>query len=237
MRNYIKINGISSDTVAGLIISELPPISKPFMRTDIEEIDGRAGDIVAKLGYAAYDKTFSIGLSRGYDINNVIAFFAQSGTITFSNEADKYYLFDSLEQIDFARLVRFRTAEVTVHVQPFKYPIETSEYAEPVAATSSPVSVTNSGNATATPSYTISGTGVVALYLDGYQILDIALDSENADTITINVGTMDATGDGVLRNRSVSGDYSLMSLTPGTHSVSWTGSVTSVSISNYTRWI
>lgn len=236
MRNTITINGVSSSTIAGLIIQELPPITKPMMRTDIEEIDGRAGDIVTKLGYSAYDKPpFRIGLYGSYDINEVIAFFAQNGTITFSNEPDKYYLFDMLQQIDFERLVRFRTAEVSVHVQPYKYPIETSEYAEPVTSTTSPVSVTNHGNTTSTPQYTISGTGDVALYLDGYQILEIALGTD--DTITIDVGTMDATANGALRNRSVTGDYSLLALAPGEHTVSWTGTVTSVEITNYTRWI
>lgn len=231
MRNSIIINGVSSDTVAGLLICELPPITKPLMRTDIEEIDGRNGDIVTKLGYSAHDKTFSVGLTRGFDINEVIAFFAQSGTITFSNEADKYYLFDQLEQIDFERLVRFRTADATVHVQPFKYPV--SEAA--VSGSASPLTVTNGGNATSAPSYTIKGSGDVTLSLDGYQILAISLGT--GDEITVDVSTMDATGGGQLRNRSVTGDYSLLALTPGEHTVSWTGSVTNVSITNYTRWI
>ena len=38
----LKINwrGIDSDTITGLIISELPPISKPKMKTTITKIDG-----------------------------------------------------------------------------------------------------------------------------------------------------------------------------------------------------
>jgi len=231
MRNTITINGISSATITGLIIQELPPIQKPLMRTDIEEIDGRPGDVVTKLGYSAYDKPFSVGLSRGYDVDEVIAFFAQSGTITFSNEPDKIYLFDQLEQIDFERLVRFRTAKVTVHVQPFKYPVSET----PVTGSTAPLIVANVGNAPSAPSYTFRGSGAVAVSLDGYQILQLSLGED--DEITIDVSTMDATGGGILRNRSVVGDYSLMAMNPGVHRVTWTGSVTGVEITNYTRWI
>ena len=56
--NFITLNGIRSDSVKGLLISELPPVVKPQQRTEIEEIDGRDGDIVTKLGYSAYALPF-----------------------------------------------------------------------------------------------------------------------------------------------------------------------------------
>ena len=121
MGNYCILNGINSNELTGLLVSSLPPISKPLMRTQIETIDGRDGDIVTNLGYSAYDKKMEIGLYGDYDIDEIIAFFASEGTVTFSNEADKYYLYTIVDQIDFDRLVRYRTATVTFHVQPYKY--------------------------------------------------------------------------------------------------------------------
>ena len=120
-RYYVIINGINSLTIPGLAIKELPPITKTLMRNQREEIDGRDGDITTELGYSAYDKTMTIGLYGNYDINQVIAFFNQKGTIVFSDEADKYYNFTILERIDYAKLVKFRTASVKFHCQPFKY--------------------------------------------------------------------------------------------------------------------
>ena len=121
MINYVELNGEKNTDVKGLIIQSPPPISKPKMRTSIEDIDGRDGDIVTKLGYSAYDKEVSIGLHGDFDIDDAISFFDSEGEVVFGNERDKYYRYQILDQIDFERLVRFRTATVKMHVQPFKY--------------------------------------------------------------------------------------------------------------------
>ena len=125
--NYVILNGVKSNTVKGLLIQSLPSISKPLIRTQIEEIDGRDGDIITKLGYSAYDKEMLVGLYGDYNIDDVIQFFDSEGQVTFSNEPDKYYNYEIIEQIDFERLARFKTATVTFHVQPFKYALNESE--------------------------------------------------------------------------------------------------------------
>ena len=123
MRNYIILNGQNSNEITGLLIQSLPPISQPKIRTNIEEIDGRDGDIITKLGYSAYNKEISIGLYGNYDVDDIIKYFTdnQSGKVTFSDEPDKYYNYEILEQIDFDKLIRYRTATVKLHCQPFKY--------------------------------------------------------------------------------------------------------------------
>lgn len=126
--NTITLNGQPSTTIPGLIIQELPAISKPLMRTETEQIDGRAGDIVTELGFSAYDKELTIGLAGNYDINQVIAYFNSQGTVIFSNEPDKFYNYQITAQIDFERLVRYRTATVTMHCQPYKYAANEGDY-------------------------------------------------------------------------------------------------------------
>lgn len=135
MRNYIILNGKNSNEINGLLIQELPPISKPLIRTEVEEIDGRDGDIVTPLGYSAYDKEFTIGLYKDFDVNEVAAYFNSEGTVIFSNEPDKYYYYQITAQIDFERLVRYRTATVTMHCQPFKYSATEQPITEDVSGT------------------------------------------------------------------------------------------------------
>lgn len=233
MRNYIILNGVNSNTITGLLISTLPPITKPKQRTQTEEIDGRDGDIVTKLGYSAYDKEISIGLFGNFDTNEVISFFNSEGNIVFSNEADKYYKYQILDQIDFAKLIRFKTAKVTLHVQPFKYPLQ-----EQPITISGETTVTNEGNIYSKPVLNISGSGEIEVTLNGEQIFNIDLGSEETD-ITIDTNQMEAYNPDTteLMNRQVTGDYSLFKLQTGNNTISLSGSVTSANISNYTRWL
>lgn len=120
IRNSVILNGKDSRFIEGLLIQELPPITKPQIRTSVDEIDGKSGDILTKLGYSAYDRQMSIGLYGDFDIDEVIRFFDSSGEAIFSNEPDKRYKYDIIKEIDFERLLRFKTANVTFHVQPYK---------------------------------------------------------------------------------------------------------------------
>lgn len=119
--NSIIWNGVSSTTIKGLIINELPPISKPEMRVMETVIDGRNGSVIEDLGYNAYDKPITISLHRDYDINEVIKYFTGEGEVVFSNEPDKVYRAKIHAQIDYNRLLRYRQAVVLFRTQPFKY--------------------------------------------------------------------------------------------------------------------
>lgn len=233
-RPWVLINEKPSYGVDGLIITSLPPITKPKMRYSSEEIDGRDGDIVTNLGYQAYDKTLSIGLHGGFDIDKVVEFFATSGTITFSSEPDKVYRFQQLESIDFERLVRYRTADVKLHVQPYK----TGKLQRPKTFTSADAQavIVNAGNVTAAPKLTIKATGNVGLYLDGSQILSVTNSGDY--TLIVDVANLEAaTPEGVLMNRRITGDYARLALSPGRHSIKWSGDVKSLTIEDYSRWI
>lgn len=233
-RPWVLINDRPSYGVDGLIITSLPPITKPAMRYTSEEIDGRDGDIVTTLGFQAYDKTVGIGLHGGFDIDKVIGFFATSGTITFSNESDKIYRFQQLDTIDFERLVRYRTADVKLHVQPYK----TSRLQRPKVFTGSDPQavVVNAGNVVAAPKLTIKATGDVGLWLDGTQILSVS--QSGGYTLVIDVANLEAaTPEGALMNRHITGDYARLALSPGRHTIKWSGSVESLTIEDYSRWI
>jgi predicted phage tail component-like protein len=234
--NNIILNGVNSNTIPSLIIQELPPISKPLMRTQIEEIDGRDGDIVTKLGYSAYDKEISIGLRNSLNINDVIKFFDSEGQVIFSNEPDKYYRYQILDQIDFDRLLRYRTADVTFHVQPFKYSA-TEQDIDEYFAVSAPktLPVTNSGNTTSKPHITITGNGTINLSLNGTQVFVIEMG--NIGYISLDAETMEASQGGILRNRLVTGNYDNFVFQIGDNTLTWTGDVSEISVSNYSRWI
>lgn len=233
-RPWVLINDMPSYGVDGLIITSLPPITKPKMRYSSEEIDGRDGDIITTLGYQSYDKTVSIGLHGNFDIDKVVEFFATSGTITLSNEPDKVYRFQQLESIDFERLVRYRTADVKLHVQPFK----TGRLQRPKVFTSADAQavIVNAGNVMAAPKLTIKVSGNIGIYLDGSQILSVTNTGDY--TMIVDVANLEAsTPEGTLMNRLITGDYQRLALAPGKHSIKWSGTVHSLTIEDYSRWI
>lgn len=119
--NNIVWKGVSSTTMDGLLICELPSISKPAMRTKQTVIDGRDGSTIEELGYSSYNKSIVVGLHGNYDINKIIKYFTGEGDLVFSNEPDKVYKGKIVASIDFDRLVRYRKAKVTFLVQPYKY--------------------------------------------------------------------------------------------------------------------
>lgn len=236
--NSIILNGISSTTIQGLLIQSLPPITKPKIRAEAEEIDGRDGDIITLLGYGAYDKEFQIGLYGNFDIDQIIEYFNSSGIVTFSNEEDKYYNYQILEQIDFERLLRFRTATVTMHVQPFKYSIADNSKTFTIAEGTTNIAIRNVGNIYSKPIITLTGTGTINLYLNEIQAFVINLGA-TATTIAIDINNMNAynPSNNNFMNRVVTGNYDNFRLAIGKNTISWTGSVTQIKIQNYSRWI
>lgn len=235
MRPYIIINGVLSTNIKGLLISTLPPISKPKVRVSLEEIDGRDGDIATILGYAAYDKVFNIGLYGDYIIDDVIKFFDSSGKVVFSNENDKYYNFAIYDAIDFDKLIRFKTATVKMHVQPFKYSVY-----EPIInyyIAPNTWEVRNSGNIYSKPTITLSGTGIINLTVNDTPAIIINLTDAN-ETIIIDTQTMNAYDlNGNFKNREIIGDYRSLQLNAGKNIITASGTVNNLKIANYSRWI
>lgn len=233
MNYYVILNGVNSNTKTGLAIKELPPITKPLMRTYKEEIDGRDGDLITDLGYSAYDKQLEIGLYGSYDINSIITFFNSKGTVTFSNETDKYYRYQIINQIDYEKLLKFKTAVITLHCQPFKYKVGET----PITLSSGDNTINNTGNIYAKPVITIVGSGTITISLGGNQIFSI--DMSNNSKIVIDTEKLEAydPDNGQLLNRIVTGDYDLFKIESGSNTLGISGTITTATISNYQRWL
>lgn len=238
IRPYIIINGQSSMEVSGLLISELPPITKTAMRVQAEEIDGRDGDIVTELGFSAYDKPVSIGLHGDFDIDDVIFYFNSKGKVTFSNEPDKYYKFAIYNAIDFEKLIRYKTAKVNFHVQPFKYSVNESEQTFDFSSseTSGELSITNNGNYISRPTIKLTGSGIVNLSINGSEVM--VIDMTDNPVIIIDSTEMNAYApDTSLMNRKITGNYENVVLQTGENTISYTGTVTEIAVNNYSRWL
>lgn len=230
--NYIIWNNKDSRDIKGLLICELPPIAKPNMRVKETVIDGADGSIIEELGYESYDKTVSVGLKIGADVDEIIEYFTGNGEIVFSNEPNKYYIARIVKGVEYNRLLRYRTAKVTFRVQPFKYhSTEEDRYA---TSASQSLIVENIGNHTAKPLITIKGEGTVVLSLNGTAICQYTF-PEGEDTVIIDCEKQDAYLGTTLKNRNMIGEFPIFE--KGNNIITWSGTVESIRIKRYSRWL
>ena len=230
--NYIIWKNQDSRDIKGLLISELPPITKPQMRAKETVIDGVDGSIIEELGYESYDKTIAIGLKIGADLDKVMEFFTGNGEIIFSNEPERYYIARIIKSIDYMRLLRYKVATVTFRVQPFKY--NRVEVARQATSERTSMIVENIGNHTAKPLITIKGTGTVELTVNGNKICNYTF-PEGENTVLLDSEKQDAYWDNTLKNRNMYGDFPIFE--KGNNTIAWSGAIESITISKYSRWV
>lgn len=192
--NYLIWKGTHSRVFKGLVICELPPITKPQMRVTETVVDGVDGSVIEEVGYSSYDKTLIIGLTQSADIDQIIKYFTGTGEVVFSNEPNRAYKATIINQIDYARLGRFKTATVVFRVQPFKREYSEvssrlwlNEYGGKNLFNPNKTNATNGASASykdsiLTLSSTITGTRAGRIY---------NFDSEQGDTIRISSVLLD----------------------------------------------
>ena len=232
---YFIFNNTNSINKNGLIVTSLPPITKSSKRIETIDIEGRDGDIVIEHGYEAYDKKIEIGLTKNYDIDDIISWLDGSGDLIMSNESDKVYKARIIKQIDFERLLTFKTASITFHVQPYKYKYDEDD----VSATSSQISsksmtVTNSGNVSSKPLIRLTGSGTVEISLNGYSVFTYTFPA-NDTYVDIDSEEQDAYVSSIKKNRSMYGEFPVLS--SGINTISWTGTLTDIKVTPRSRWL
>ena len=229
--NYFIYKGKNSNTFNSLVVQELPPITKPPVKYNITTIDGVDGDIVETLGYKSYDKEISIGVKNDTEINDIIEWLTGNGELILSNESDKYYKAQIIEQVNFDRLVRFRTAKVKFHVQPYKYSAtEGIETKIPGSGTSA--TIYNNGNTIAKPIITLTGSGTINIQYNNKELI-FTFDSNGK--ATFDSEKQDVSNADILLNRNMIGDF--IELKKGGNHFTWTGTITKWEIQNKSRWI
>ena len=98
------------------------------------------------------------------------------------------------------------------------------------------VVINNTGNVYSKPLIALEGTGQVEIYLNGVQIFQVDMTSNNKINIDIEKQEAYNPDDNALMNRKVIGDYSKFLLQSGNNTIKFTGALTKATITRYTRW-
>ena len=165
----------------------------------------------------------------------ILAWLRGAGTVVFSTEPDRYCKATILEQIEFVEEAPGNTLIVAFACQPYRY-----AYPEPAPLLfSAPGSITNPGTADAEPVIIVEGSGDIALTIGAKTVQIGALSgSITMDTSYGDTGAVFQTGHPEIPMfGSVSSDNWPLTIPPGANAVSWTGTVTSVTITRPWRYI
>ena len=225
--------GKSSKEIDGLIITDLPPITKPKMKTNKIEIDGRDGDIVEKVGYESYTKSVGIGLARNFNIDEVINYFTGEGELVLSDEPNKVYLASIYDSIEYDRLLRMRKATIKFYVQPYKY-LKNEDKVELDVTTHTSVEVINKGLEISKPIISLEGSGTVEIAVNNINIFKYTFPN-NETKVIIDSLEEEAYYEGIYKNRNMLGEFPKLSV--GSNVISWTGTLTKISIEPKSRWL
>lgn len=223
----------SNKEFEGLIITNLPPITKPKMKVNKVEIEGRDGDIIENLGYESYTKNVGIGLTRNFDIDAIIKYFTGSGELILSDEPNKVYIASIYDDVDYEKLLLVRKATVKFHVQPYKYLKNENKVIQNIT-TQTKVYVINQGLEIAKPIIKLYGTGKVEIAINGVNTFQYEFPT-NEQYVLINSLEEEAYYENEYRNRNMIGEFPKLEV--GTNEITWTGNLTKIEIEPKSRWL
>ena len=232
MNDWFEWNGRRC-TEYGIHVLEQPLLTLPNERATFVDVPGRSGSLTVLEGDAVYDDlvlTAQCIVENPTRYADIAAYLKGGGKVTFANRPEGYYEARIINQIPFEKILRGNphlAFAVNFRCKPFWYPKEVA----PVTLTQSGSFISNPGSVFAEPVITVYGNGNITLMV-GMTITEL---EDIAGNITLNTPLMEAYSGTASMNGAVSGEFP--TLLPGQNAISWMGSVSSVVIEPYWRYL
>ena len=234
MEPYFIFRGLDSRNI-GAVVEDMFDVHRPKRNVRTIQVPGRDGRLTQDDStYDTYTISGKINCF-GAPLSDVYAWLSGSGDLILGDEPTRSIRASATAQI---KNTRFRcdgcydSLQVSFECQPFRYHIEQTE-GDDVIITSSPHTVTNPGTYKSAPQMTIEGTGNIVLTI-GTQIVEIE-ELEDGIIIDSEMGDcFDLTKTRLLNSQVTLMDDEFPTLAPGANIISWTGTVTKITITP--RW-
>jgi phage-related protein len=218
----------------GLVVNNYPPIFKPKERTTDIPIPGRAGTLTVLEGndvYDSYVRACQCYTRPTANLTKISEWLKGNGDAVFGNEPTMAYKARIDGQISMDKILPnhpHRSFNIPFVCQPFKYMANPSDY-----VVTSGQSIVNIGSVPSQPWVVIEGSGDISLIIGSNQVDfssvegGIIMDCEAMDCYDLAITS--------LINSKMSGDFPRLAVGP--NQISWTGTVTKVTIRPRWRWI
>ena len=220
----------------GILIAKRPDLPSPKRRVSTINIPGRDSNL--RFDEKTYeDITLTVecsvkdNLNVADKIDDIKAWLFGTGEsdLIFSFQADKKYIAQVVNAIDFKQVYRyFSQFPIIFNCRPFKYAVENNT----LTINTSGTAVINPGTIESEPVISIYGSGDIVFKINGVQI--------NLQDITekfiVNSVMQDCYDDaGNNLNGKMTGEF--LKLKPGENIIEWSGSITKVELLPNWRWL
>jgi len=214
----------------GVWVAQYPSRVRAAERVNRVTIPGRAGQLTLSEGEAVYepiDLQMRLQTLHKNDFERLNEWLSGSGLLVLGREPNRAYQAQIIEEVSFDKTSNdFADATIRFTAEPFKryFPLELPDVLTDAGT------VINSGDVPAKPLIVIEGSGEIALTVGDNTLTvkdvedDVTIDCDACLVYDIDGNMMDKT----------SGDFPVLEV--GANSVSWTGTVTSVTVTKNTRW-
>lgn len=215
MGAYFIYNGISSKDM-GVILKKLPPITKPKKRIEIVQVPGRNGTLhIDENCYEPINISLECTLKKNINVRDITKWLIEFGTITFSDELDKYYNATITNSIPLERVFRlYREFIIQLELQPIAQ--STQEYIYNCNNTNVNTLKIDS-SAEMYPYIKLTGTGEVKLTINN-KICTVTIDDEY---IELDSELQNAYKGVKNKNDKMNGEFPI--LIPGNNKIQITG--------------
>lgn len=222
---YFIFNGQKS-TDLGIIIQELPPISKAQKNIDTISINGRNGNLHIDNGtYKSKTYTVKCTLMDETKINDLKTLLDSSGTLELSTEPNIEYKATISNQIDFSKYLKYlKQFVINFDVDPIGY----SKTSTTNTYSSSENVFEVNGTANVAPIIKVNGTGTFTLNNRQVEVLETG--------ITIDCDLMNCTKNNINKNNKVVLDE-FPELIVGENTLNLGSGITSIELSYKEGWL
>jgi phage-related protein len=234
LHTFMTFNNVTDASIN--VLTKSMPFIAAEERMELIEVEGRDGCTAIPLGKKPYILPVEIELMPNAVIDTVIATYQGSGVLTRADDTGKYVTGRVVNQLDYERLQATKTARIDFLIaDPYRYVVSES----PQTVTSFPAVVANSGTWLSLPLLKVTGSGTVALVLNGVTFTYVFPVSETYFYLDSNSKDAYYSSTTAHRNRSLTLVNQLFPyLSVGNNTLSITsGTVTEVIVTKRSRFV
>lgn len=211
-----------------VVVNKLPPFKTAQKLVRTYPIEGSDKTEVEELGFQSYVLPCQFTLMDLTELDDVKAWLNGSGVLIRDDDNTKYLNASVYSEVEIQKNKTVGEGSCEFFIaNPFRYLVNETD-----VTLTAPTNILNVGTYYSEPLLHITGSGVVNVTVGDYSFTyDFDADAE----VYIDSEIKEAYLGSTLKNRQMTGDFAVLNV--GSNSISWTGTVTEIVITQRTRFL